>query len=553
MITVSNVSLSFGGQLLFKDVDLKFTNGNCYGIIGANGAGKSTFLKILCGEIEPTTGEVVISKEDRLSVLRQDHFAFDEYTVLETVIMGNKRLYEIMKEKDELYAKEDFTEEDGDRAGQLESEFAELNGWEAESDASKLIQGLGLSEDILYSQMSTLSGNEKVKVLLAQALFGNPDIIMLDEPTNHLDIDAISWLEDFLAENLSFTLPVADKPKLDDEFYQADGRYTAEGIAKGFSPAVVSIEVYKNSGGYVAAGQGSGVIMSADGYIVTNAHVVNAAESGIKVVLSDNSEYEAKVVGQDPATDIAVIKIQAQGLQAAEAGDSPQVNAGEEVVAIGSPAGYYGTVTKGIVSGVNRRIRLENSSIIMNCIQIDAAINPGNSGGALFNMWGQVIGITSSKLASSDYEGIGFAVSIDEAKPVIEELMEKGYVAGRVKIGVTYYAVSDTTAEIYGIKPGICIVSINSDCDVANTDLAEGDIITEIDGKSTAGEVDIASLFSGKQAGDEVVCKVYRKTDSGDEKEFEIKFKLMADNGGLVADSQAVARHAKSEKRKNAE
>ena len=200
MITVSNVSLSFGGQLLFKDVDLKFTNGNRYGIIGANGAGKSTFLKILCGEIETTTGEVVISKEDRLSVLRQDHFAFDEYTVLETVIMGNKRLYEIMKEKDELYAKEDFTEEDGDRAGQLESEFAELNGWEAESDASKLIQGLGLSEDILYSQMSTLSGNEKVKVLLAQALFGNPDIILMDEPTNHLDITACEWLEKFLTE-----------------------------------------------------------------------------------------------------------------------------------------------------------------------------------------------------------------------------------------------------------------------------------------------------------------------------------------------------------------
>lgn len=240
------------------------------------------------------------------------------------------------------------------------------------------------------------------------------------------------WVRNLVTgdEKISFTLPVADKPKLDDEFYQADGRYTAEGIAKGFSPAVVSIEVYKNSGGYVAAGQGSGVIMSADGYIVTNAHVVNAAESGIKVVLSDNSEYEAKVVGQDPATDIAVIKIQAQGLQAAEFGDSTQVNAGEEVVAIGSPAGYYGTVTKGIVS-------------------------------------------------------------------------------------------------------------INPDCDVANTDLAEGDIITEIDGKSTAGEVDIASLFSGKQAGDEVVCKVYRKTDSGDEKEFEIKFKLMADNGGLVTDSQA--------------
>ena len=209
MITVSNVSLSFGGQLLFKDVDLKFTGGNCYGIIGANGAGKSTFLRILNGELEPTTGEVAISKGERLSVLKQDHFAYDEYTVLDTVIMGNKRLYDIMKEKDELYAKEDFSEEDGDRAGQLESEFAELNGWEAESDASKLIQGLGLPEELLYQQMAGLSGNEKVKVLLAQALFGNPDIIMLDEPTNHLDIDAIRWLEDFLADYFGTVLVVS--------------------------------------------------------------------------------------------------------------------------------------------------------------------------------------------------------------------------------------------------------------------------------------------------------------------------------------------------------
>lgn len=209
MITVSNVSLSFGGQVLFKDVDLKFTNGNCYGIIGANGAGKSTFLKILCGELEPTTGEVSISKEDRLSVLKQDHFAYDDYNVLDTVIMGNQRLYDIMQEKDSLYAKEDFTEEDGDRAAQLEGEFAELNGWEAEADASKLIQGLGLSEDLLYTQMSALSGNEKVKVLLAQALFGNPDIILLDEPTNHLDIDAIRWLEDFLAEYFGTVLVVS--------------------------------------------------------------------------------------------------------------------------------------------------------------------------------------------------------------------------------------------------------------------------------------------------------------------------------------------------------
>ncbi len=209
MITVSDVSLQFSGSYLFKDVNLKFSDGNCYGIIGANGAGKSTFLKILCGELEPTTGEVSISKEQRMSVLRQDHFAYDEYNVLDTVIMGNEKLYRIMQEKDALYAKEDFSEEDGERAAVLEGEFAELNGWEAEADASKLIQGLGLSEDILYSQMSGLSGNEKVKVLLAQALFGNPDIILLDEPTNHLDIDAIRWLEDFLAEYFGTVLVVS--------------------------------------------------------------------------------------------------------------------------------------------------------------------------------------------------------------------------------------------------------------------------------------------------------------------------------------------------------
>jgi ATPase subunit of ABC transporter with duplicated ATPase domains len=209
MITVSNVSVQFGGSTLFKNVNLKFTNGNCYGVIGANGAGKSTFLRVLCGELEPASGEVTMPKEERLSVLKQDHFAYDEYTVLDTVIMGNARLYEIMQEKDALYAKEDFSEEDGVKASELEGEFAELNGWEAESDASKLIQGLGLSEDILYSQMAGLSGNEKVKVLLAQALFGNPDIILLDEPTNHLDIDAVRWLEEFLSEYFGTVIVVS--------------------------------------------------------------------------------------------------------------------------------------------------------------------------------------------------------------------------------------------------------------------------------------------------------------------------------------------------------
>lgn len=209
MITVSNVSLQFGGDTLFKNVNLQFNAGNCYGVIGANGAGKSTFLKILCGVLPPTTGEVTIPKELRMSVLKQDHFAYDAYTVLDTVIMGNERLYAIMQEKDALYAKPDFSEEDGNHAAELEAEFAELNGWEAEADVSKLLQGLGLSEDLLYQTMGDLSGNEKVKILLAQALFGNPDIILMDEPTNHLDIDAITWLEDFLSEYFGTVIVVS--------------------------------------------------------------------------------------------------------------------------------------------------------------------------------------------------------------------------------------------------------------------------------------------------------------------------------------------------------
>ena len=209
MITVNDVSLNFSGQTLFKHVDLKFVPGNCYGIIGANGAGKTTFLRILSGDLEPTTGEVVIPKNERMSVLKQDHFQYDAYTVLDTVIMGNQHLYDVMKEKDALYEKEDFSDEDGVKASELDAEFAEMGGWEAESDVSRLIQGLGLSNDILYSEMSTLTAKEKVKVLLAQALFGKPDIILLDEPTNHLDIQAIEWLEDFLMDCESLIIVVS--------------------------------------------------------------------------------------------------------------------------------------------------------------------------------------------------------------------------------------------------------------------------------------------------------------------------------------------------------
>ena len=198
MIQASNVTLRLGKRALFEDVNIKFTEGNCYGLIGANGAGKSTFLKILTGQIEPSKGEVIITPGQRLSFLQQDHFKYDAYPVLDTVIMGNQRLYDIMKEKDAIYAKEDFTEEDGIKASELEAEFATLDGWEAESDAATLLNGLGIETDLHYKMMSELKGSEKVKVLLAQALFGNPDILLLDEPTNHLDLEAIRWLEEFL-------------------------------------------------------------------------------------------------------------------------------------------------------------------------------------------------------------------------------------------------------------------------------------------------------------------------------------------------------------------
>ena len=198
MISTSNISLRVGKKALFEDVNIKFTEGNCYGLSGANGAGKSTFLKILSGQLEPTSGDVIITPGQRLSFLQQDHFKYDQYTVLDTVIMGNKRLYEIMKEKEAIYMKEDFTDEDGIKAAELEGEFANMNGWEAESDAESLLNGLGIEPDLHYAQMGSLLGAQKVKVLLAQALFGNPDILLLDEPTNHLDLDAIAWLEEFL-------------------------------------------------------------------------------------------------------------------------------------------------------------------------------------------------------------------------------------------------------------------------------------------------------------------------------------------------------------------
>lgn len=344
------------------------------------------------------------------------------------------------------------------------------------------------------------------------------------------------WLANIIAgdQRIEFTLPIAKTPELDDKYYEEDGRYTAQGIAEAVSPSVVSIEIYKTGTSFAAVGQGSGIVMSEDGYILTNAHVVDGASKGIKVVLSDKTEYEAKIIGMDTASDIAVIKIPAKGLSPAQFGDSESVSVGEDVVTIGSPAGFYGSVTKGIVSGLDRQIKVENSSISMSCIQIDAAINPGNSGGALLNMWGQVIGITSSKLASSDYDGIGFAISINAAKPIIENLMEYGYVQNRVRVGITFYSISETTAQMYGTKAGIYVVSVDQDCDIANTQLQPDDIITEFDGNEVTDSETVQAFLAKKKPGDTVKAKVYRPSVSGSGEEFEIEFRLMEDKGSLI-------------------
>ena len=209
MINVSNLSLRYGKRVLFEDVNLKFTPGNCYGIIGANGAGKSTFLKIISGEVDPSTGSVAFTPGERMSVLNQNHYAFDEFPVIQTVMMGNQDLYKVMKEKDEIYMKDPFTDADGERAGELESLFAEMDGWNAESNAATLLSNLGIKEEQHYKLVKELDGNEKVRVLLAQALFGNPDILILDEPTNDLDINTIAWLEDFLATYEAIVLVVS--------------------------------------------------------------------------------------------------------------------------------------------------------------------------------------------------------------------------------------------------------------------------------------------------------------------------------------------------------
>lgn len=350
------------------------------------------------------------------------------------------------------------------------------------------------------------------------------------------------WLSNFLSGDSrhSFTLPIYDTPQLENQYYQPDGRYTAEGVAKAIGPSVVSIVNYSteiNMGtltGSTGTSQGSGVIISEDGYIVTNAHVVDGDPETTRfmVILYDDTMYNAQLVGSDPKSDIAVIKIAASGLSPARFCDSDSVSVGDEVVAIGSPAGLYGSVTKGIVSGVKRSIKVAEGMREVDCIQVDAAINHGNSGGALLNMWGQVIGITSSKLNSALYDSIGFAITTNEAKPIIEQLIEKGIVTGGVKVGITFRGISPLTAEMYEYPcSGLLIAEISEDSDISNTDLKTGDFITQINGKEVYDLSTVDDALEGAKPGDVAAATVKRISADGEriEEVFEISFILGED------------------------
>ncbi len=334
------------------------------------------------------------------------------------------------------------------------------------------------------------------------------------------------------------------KPELnpDDEGVSEDGTYTVEGVAAAVRPSIVEIYTYGDSAGTLINGSGSGIILSEDGYIITNAHVLTDGKL-LSVTMADEKEYTAEVVGSDAKTDLAVIKVQAKNLPAAVMGDSDEVVLGEAVVAIGNPAGLTGSVTNGIVSGLNRQIRSDSTGFDMNCIQTNAAISPGNSGGALVNMYGQVIGITSSKYVSSSYEGLGFAITINEVLPIVEDLIANGYVSDRVRVGITFASlenpyVQEEFADEIGLKKvpedltGVWITEIADDCDVASTKLAVNDVIVEVEGKDVMDYDTLCAAIEAKKAND-IISAVCRRYDArGRYEEFTIQFHLMADTSG---------------------
>ena len=339
--------------------------------------------------------------------------------------------------------------------------------------------------------------------------------------------DANDGIKDGAGGDVS--LELASKPSNENVKPDENGRYTTEGVADLVKPSVVGVVTYKQAPILQELGAGSGIIMTADGYIITNEHVVSGANA-VKVVLSDDKEYEAEIIGSDVKTDLAVLKINAKNLTPAAFGSSSQTKVGEDVVAIGNPAGLSGSVTKGIVSELNREVATE-SGYGLKSIQTDAAINPGNSGGALVNMFGQVIGINSSKYVGTGYEGIGFAIAIDEAKPILDHLINYGYVKDRVKIGISYTEITETTAKMYGLKAGLYVQTIDEEAQVASSGLKEYDIITHIDGVNMTSASLISGVLDGKKPGDKITLTVYRKSITGTEQTLKINVVLSEDKG----------------------
>lgn len=332
------------------------------------------------------------------------------------------------------------------------------------------------------------------------------------------------------SDSIVVNIEVKDKPKLEDNYYQADGvRLTTEGVAKMVSPSVCEIICY-GEGNLAPVSKGSGIVISEDGYVITNAHVVEDAK-GVKVAFTDGNEYKAELIGKDSKTDLAVIKIEATGLTPAELGNSDQMELGEQVVTIGNPGNLSGTITVGYVSGLHRKVRTDSSQYLMNCIQTDAAVNPGNSGGALVNMYGQVVGIVSSKYVVQGYEGLGFAIEMNEAKPIIEDIISKGYISGRLRIGIEFIGINEVAAAQNGIPSGLLIRTIRDDCDISNTKLEIDDIITEINGKKVYDTDTVLAALEGCVPGDTVTAKVYRRSivSTEEAEEFEISFMLMQD------------------------
>ena len=335
------------------------------------------------------------------------------------------------------------------------------------------------------------------------------------------------------ASSSSIDLSLTSKP-VTSVSSNPDGQYTTQEVAEIVTPSVVGVVTYAQSQSLQLQelAEGSGIVMTADGYIITNAHVVSGA-SAVKVILSNGDEYEADIIGSDSKTDLAVLKVDTTGLTPATFGDSTQVAIGEDVVAIGNAAGLSGSLTKGVVSGLNRKVSTEEGDSIyaLNCIQVDAAINPGNSGGPLLNMFGQVIGINSSKYVGTDYEGIGFAISINDAKPVIDQLINYGYIPDRVRIGISYEVLTDVIAQQYNLPAGLVVRSIDPNCDVANSGLEVYDIITEINGQSVASGDTITQILKDLKPGDTITLTAFRQSVVGQGRTMQFQAKLEEDKG----------------------